>query len=197
MGKFICNYPNSHKVSTGDLLLKKFVIFHKYLEEWISIRDHANFNFLSMLNNMHTKVSNFLKRLKSFVLNLISAEPKISPETFSKAFPFHLLFDRDLVIRQAGTAISRVMPEVLENCRLTDIVEMVWKLEIKNRRKTWINISLCPLRCDPTWILPLTTFSLTSTQFTYYELQTPSLLGSLWPLRFWLPTIPWWDSRYY
>jgi len=52
-------------------------------------------------------------------------EPKISPDTFSKAFPFHLLFDRNLVIRQAGTAIARVIPETTQGCRLTEIVDMV------------------------------------------------------------------------
>ncbi|ODN06498.1 Guanylate cyclase soluble subunit beta-1 [Orchesella cincta] len=55
----------------------------------------------------------------------LSQEPKISPDTFSKAFPFHLLFDRNLIIRQAGTAIARVIPETTQGCRLTEIVDMV------------------------------------------------------------------------
>lgn len=42
----------------------------------------------------------------------LSSEPKISPASFCRAFPFHLLFDRDLVIQQAGTSISRVIPKV-------------------------------------------------------------------------------------
>ncbi|CAL8081694.1 unnamed protein product [Orchesella dallaii] len=55
----------------------------------------------------------------------LSQEPKISPDTFSKAFPFHLLFDRNLIVRQAGTAIARVIPETTKGCRLTEIVDMV------------------------------------------------------------------------
>lgn len=66
-------------------------------------------------------------------------EPKISPATFSKAFPFHLLFDRRLVIRQAGTAIARVMPETMKNCYLTEIVEMVSKKIQKSLFKSYFS----------------------------------------------------------
>ena len=42
--------------------------------------------------------------------NILSSEPKISPETFCQTFPFHLMFSRDMTITQAGTSISRVIP---------------------------------------------------------------------------------------
>lgn len=34
--------------------------------------------------------------------NMLSLENKISPLTFCKAFPFHLVFDRNLVVRQVN-----------------------------------------------------------------------------------------------
>lgn len=39
-------------------------------------------------------------------------ESRISPYTFCKAFPFHIIFDRDLVVTQCGNAIYRVLPQV-------------------------------------------------------------------------------------
>jgi len=42
--------------------------------------------------------------------------PLISPATFCKVFPFHLMFDRQMKIVQAGKAVSRVIPRwVLAN----------------------------------------------------------------------------------
>lgn len=58
-----------------------------------------------------------------FLYSLI--EPKISPETFCKAFPFHLIFDRNMIIQQAGSAIARLIPETTQKCCLLDILEMV------------------------------------------------------------------------
>lgn len=76
---------------------------------------------------------------RNSTLFLTRTEPQISPDTFCKAFPFHLLFDRELVIRQAGTAISRVIPETLQNCLLTDIVEMVSHNHYSKIRSTIYN----------------------------------------------------------
>lgn len=39
-------------------------------------------------------------------------ETRISPYTFCKAFPFHLMFDKDLMLTQCGNAIYRVLPQV-------------------------------------------------------------------------------------
>uniref|UniRef100_A0A0B6ZPJ3 Guanylate cyclase soluble subunit beta-1 n=1 Tax=Arion vulgaris TaxID=1028688 RepID=A0A0B6ZPJ3_9EUPU len=55
----------------------------------------------------------------------LSSEPKISPASFCRAFPFHMLFDRDLVIQQAGTSISRVVPKVNKNFRVTELFDMI------------------------------------------------------------------------
>ncbi|XP_078602354.1 guanylate cyclase soluble subunit beta-1-like [Branchiostoma floridae x Branchiostoma japonicum] len=56
----------------------------------------------------------------------LSREPKISPATFCRAFPFHVMFDRNLVIQQAGTSISRVIPQIcLQECKVCDLFDMI------------------------------------------------------------------------
>ncbi|KAK3576872.1 hypothetical protein CHS0354_012926 [Potamilus streckersoni] len=58
--------------------------------------------------------------------HILSPEQKISPGTFCRAFPFHILFDRNMTIRQAGTSIMRVIPETAdENTRVDEIFEMI------------------------------------------------------------------------
>ena len=53
-------------------------------------------------------------------------EPKISPATFCRAFPFHILFDRSMCIKQAGSSITRVMPVVSNNnSRIDNVLEMI------------------------------------------------------------------------
>ncbi|XP_037794163.1 guanylate cyclase soluble subunit beta-1-like [Penaeus monodon] len=42
----------------------------------------------------------------------LDTESKISPRTFCQVCPFHLMFDRDLTIHQAGFSIARVLPAV-------------------------------------------------------------------------------------
>lgn len=56
----------------------------------------------------------------------MSLENKISPATFCRAFPFHIMFDRNLVIKQAGTSVARVVPMLSQpNCLVTDVFDMV------------------------------------------------------------------------
>ncbi|XP_011499391.1 PREDICTED: guanylate cyclase soluble subunit beta-1 isoform X2 [Ceratosolen solmsi marchali] len=56
-------------------------------------------------------------------LECLSVEPKVSPATFCQAFPFHLMFNRDLRIIQTGCTIIRVIPQVCSrNCKLNDIL---------------------------------------------------------------------------
>lgn len=59
-------------------------------------------------------------------IQLLPQVPKVSPATFCRIFPFHLMFDRDLIIRQAGNSISRVLPEVTRpGCKMTEFLEMI------------------------------------------------------------------------
>ncbi|XP_069778965.1 guanylate cyclase soluble subunit beta-1 [Narcine bancroftii] len=55
-----------------------------------------------------------------------SQESRISPFTFSKAFPFHIMFDRQFVITQSGNAIYRVLPQLQPgNCNLLSVFSLV------------------------------------------------------------------------
>ncbi|KAM7362261.1 guanylate cyclase soluble subunit beta-1-like isoform 1-T3 [Cochliomyia hominivorax] len=52
--------------------------------------------------------------------------PLISPATFCKIFPFHLMFDRQMKIVQAGKSVSRVIPRVAdENCSILEVLEAI------------------------------------------------------------------------
>uniref|UniRef100_A0A182JC66 Guanylate cyclase soluble subunit beta-1 n=1 Tax=Anopheles atroparvus TaxID=41427 RepID=A0A182JC66_ANOAO len=60
------------------------------------------------------------------VYQLVAKEPMISPTTFCKIFPFHLMFDRNMHIVQAGRSVSRVIPRICEkNCPLLALFEAV------------------------------------------------------------------------
>ncbi|CAG5125456.1 unnamed protein product, partial [Candidula unifasciata] len=89
--------------------------------------DHVQFA-ITETNKQTTKETS---DMEVFEYNL-SSEPKISPASFCRAFPFHLLYDRDLVIQQAGTSISRVIAQVnhvvlciMDTCRITDLFDMI------------------------------------------------------------------------
>ena len=50
----------------------------------------------------------------------------MSSETFCRAFPFHVLFDRDLIIKQVGDSLRRILPQSNSGqCKVTDILQMV------------------------------------------------------------------------
>lgn len=56
----------------------------------------------------------------------LSNEAKISPATFCNSFPFHLMFDRDLRITQAGSSVSRIVVglSVDNEANMTEIFEL-------------------------------------------------------------------------
>ncbi|XP_012216269.1 guanylate cyclase soluble subunit beta-1 [Linepithema humile] len=59
-------------------------------------------------------------------LETLSVEPRVSPTTFCRVFPFHLMFNQDLTIIQTGCTITRVIPRVTSgNCKLNDILSTV------------------------------------------------------------------------
>jgi len=46
----------------------------------------------------------------------------ISQKIFCNSFPFHIIFDKQMCIRQCGTSISRVIPQMkTKNTKLTDL----------------------------------------------------------------------------
>ncbi|TTH23538.1 Guanylate cyclase soluble subunit beta-1 [Bagarius yarrelli] len=53
-------------------------------------------------------------------------ESRISPYTFCQAFPFHLMFDKELVLTQCGNAIFRVLPQLQPGvCSLPSVFSLV------------------------------------------------------------------------
>lgn len=55
-----------------------------------------------------------------------SNKQMMGPKTFCKAFPFHIIFDKQMVIRQCGTSIARVIPQMMQKgCKLTDIFTII------------------------------------------------------------------------
>lgn len=57
---------------------------------------------------------------------LVAAQPLVSPQIFCQVFPFHLMFNRQMRIVQAGKSVSRVIPKTAEeNCPLLDVLEPV------------------------------------------------------------------------
>ncbi|XP_072040201.1 guanylate cyclase soluble subunit beta-1-like [Amphiura filiformis] len=59
-------------------------------------------------------------------LDSLSKEPKISPATFCRIFPFHVMFDRDMYIKQTGTSVLRVLPQLgTDRCKVTDVFLMM------------------------------------------------------------------------
>ncbi|XP_042896623.1 guanylate cyclase soluble subunit beta-1 [Parasteatoda tepidariorum] len=59
-------------------------------------------------------------------LDTLSMENKISPSTFCRAFPFHIMFDRHHLVRQVGTSVARVLPALTTpTCKVTQLFKMV------------------------------------------------------------------------
>ena len=55
-----------------------------------------------------------------------SNKQMMSPKTFCNAFPFHIIFDKQMQIKQCGTSISRVIPQMKSKiCKLTDIFTII------------------------------------------------------------------------
>lgn len=53
-------------------------------------------------------------------------EPKISPMSFCKAFPFHVIFDRNLMVIQAGDSVCRLLPQLsAEDVNFGDLFQCV------------------------------------------------------------------------
>ncbi|XP_028400123.1 guanylate cyclase soluble subunit beta-1-like [Dendronephthya gigantea] len=56
----------------------------------------------------------------------LNLEPKISPMSFCKAFPFHVIFDRNLMVIQAGDSVCRVLPQLsVEDVNFGDLFQCV------------------------------------------------------------------------
>ena len=71
-------------------------------------------------------MSNASKSDDNDYIEHMSLTPMISPATFCRAFPFHILFDKNMIIQQTGSSLIRVIPQVAHGiCRVDDIFDMV------------------------------------------------------------------------
>ncbi|CAH1285635.1 unnamed protein product [Diabrotica balteata] len=59
-------------------------------------------------------------------IETLSLEPKVSPATFCRIFPFHIMFDAEMKIVQTGFSVARIIPKVNSTgCKITDILDPV------------------------------------------------------------------------
>uniref|UniRef100_A0A670J564 Guanylate cyclase soluble subunit beta-1 n=1 Tax=Podarcis muralis TaxID=64176 RepID=A0A670J564_PODMU len=83
--------------------------------------DHIQF----LIEEKESKEEDFYEDLDRFEENG-TQESRISPYTFCKAFPFHIIFDRYLVVTQCGNAIYRVLPQLQPGyCNLLSVFSLV------------------------------------------------------------------------
>lgn len=68
----------------------------------------------------------FLKRRPSGpVAPLVEKPPIVSERSFCKAFPFHIIFDRQLVIQQLGTRLKKLIaPAPYEDIKVTSVLSL-------------------------------------------------------------------------
>ncbi|XP_040173460.1 guanylate cyclase soluble subunit beta-1 isoform X2 [Anopheles arabiensis] len=87
--------------------------------------DHFQF-LITEISGPKTPTHRSDEKDQQAVCQLVAKEPMISPMTFCKIFPFHLMFDRNMHIVQAGRSVSRVIPRIYEkNCPLLALFEAV------------------------------------------------------------------------
>uniref|UniRef100_A0A182W5C3 Guanylate cyclase soluble subunit beta-1 n=11 Tax=Cellia TaxID=44534 RepID=A0A182W5C3_9DIPT len=87
--------------------------------------DHFQF-LITEISGPKTPTRRSDEKDQQAVCQLVAKEPMISPMTFCKIFPFHLMFNRSMHIVQAGRSVSRVIPRIYEkNCPLLALFEAV------------------------------------------------------------------------
>lgn len=88
--------------------------------------DHIKF----LIEEKDSEEETFYEDLDGFEENG-TQETRISPYSFCKAFPFHLMFDKELMLTQCGNAIYRVLPQVWIILFLQTVVEVSTLLSIR------------------------------------------------------------------
>lgn len=106
---FYCNMKRGYKYCSFFFFL--FIYMHAYVLLYVGGYIFADIFFFNFE----------CKTYRNF--SLVVIEPKVSPTTFCRVFPFHIMFDRDLTIVQTGYTITRILPQVCSgSCKLTDIL---------------------------------------------------------------------------
>lgn len=103
--------------------------------------DHIKF----LIEEKDSEEEAFYEDLDGFEENG-TQETRISPYTFCKAFPFHLMFDKDLMLTQCGNAIYRVLPQVCTLCTDNTVwgrLVLVWSFYSSNSLYRWSHQLWC------------------------------------------------------
>ncbi|XP_037921995.1 guanylate cyclase soluble subunit beta-1 isoform X2 [Hermetia illucens] len=88
--------------------------------------DHVQFLITETLGASRTAQTNVEEKEPPDEVDFFCEGSLISPSTFSKIFPFHLMFDRNMKIVQAGKSVSRVIPRVSDSdCPLLEVLEAI------------------------------------------------------------------------
>jgi hypothetical protein len=109
-----------------NLLKRQSMVVHLFFALTVSIRWRLLFPTLCWSINTTKSLIKNISTLNKLIGLIIFAEPKVSPSTFCRVFPFHLMFDRELNIVQAGRTVSRLLPRVTRpGCKITDVLDTV------------------------------------------------------------------------
>jgi guanylate cyclase soluble subunit beta len=88
--------------------------------------DHVQFLIIEKVhqnkeNNL--EINEIKLKLQKYLKPNISM---ISMKTFCKVFPFHIIFDRNMIVKQYGSSISRFIPQIKnKDCKITSIFNIV------------------------------------------------------------------------
>lgn len=110
---------------TTYFLFQIFVIkfFNPYILSIYEIGSNLWYSKLKKLIGIHCSI-----HIPYNYQNILFLEQKVSAATFCKAFPFHLMFNKDLKIIQTGCTMARIIPSVtLSTCTVNDILDTVSK----------------------------------------------------------------------
>ncbi|CAF0709052.1 unnamed protein product [Brachionus calyciflorus] len=87
--------------------------------------DHVQFEIIEKRNESQDGKEQMIEKIPP-ILKSLNSKKLISPKSFCKAFPFHVIFDKNMYIKQCGTSIARLIPEIKnKNCKLTDIFSII------------------------------------------------------------------------
>lgn len=104
------NQSNSQNGCGDDRNLKNMNGADHKTEIKTEISDHFQFLITEVSGPNKTPTENVEETEVPEDFNLIAEGPLVSPATFCRVFPFHIMFNRQMVVVQAGKSVSRVIP---------------------------------------------------------------------------------------
>ena len=97
-----------------------------------------------MPNSVLPPLSRMSSRRGSTALFFADSDWPITPQLFQNCFPFHIIFDRELVIRHMGVSLRRLFPQAISSeAKITkyfDMLRPTGKLTFENIRASINNV---------------------------------------------------------